>query len=206
MKTHTLALTLAFALSTLASSTQAQTPLTPKAQWAADTQTALTRYQGDKKLCNDESNASTRLQCRREAKAQYDQALAAAKSKAKIAMPAPVASTQHVCTDCARVTAVLVGEKAGEGSALGMIAGGVGGALLGHQVGAGTGKDLATIAGALGGAYAGKKIEEKVKTQKVWNVSVAYANGNKAHFEFEQDPGFKVGDAVRNSGHSIVRQ
>jgi uncharacterized protein YcfJ len=42
------------------------------------------------------------------------------------------------------------------GTAIGAVAGG----LLGHMVGSGKGNTLATVAGAVGGGYAGKKIEE----------------------------------------------
>jgi len=42
----------------------------------------------------------------------------------------------------------------------GMAIGAVAGGLLGHMVGAGKGNALATAAGAIGGGYAGKKIEE----------------------------------------------
>lgn len=193
--------TLTIALASCAA--MAETPMTPKAQLAADNKTALTRYNDDKALCNDEASSAARLQCRRDAKTEYDKALAAAKAKMTAAsQPAP---PKAACLDCGKVTAVKVVEKAGEGGALGVIAGGVGGALLGRQVGGGAGKDLATIAGALGGAYAGKKIEEKVKTQNVWVVSVQYDNGSKKDFEFAADPGFKVGDEIKNAGESIAR-
>jgi uncharacterized protein YcfJ len=42
----------------------------------------------------------------------------------------------------------------------GMAIGAVAGGLLGHMVGSGKGNALATAAGAIGGGYAGKKIEE----------------------------------------------
>ncbi|MBE1161296.1 glycine zipper 2TM domain-containing protein [Dyella acidiphila] len=42
----------------------------------------------------------------------------------------------------------------------GMAIGAVAGGLLGHMVGSGKGNALATAAGAVGGGYAGKKIEE----------------------------------------------
>jgi outer membrane lipoprotein SlyB len=190
----------------------AETPLTPKAQWAADSKKALARYNDDKKLCNDESTSNARLQCRRDAKTEYDKAIAAAKAQMTAsAKAAPVKAakvvngTAPVCADCGKVVAVTMTEKEGESSPVGLIAGGVAGAVLGHQVGSGTGKDLATIAGAVGGAYAGKKIEEKVKTHKVWAVSVHYANGTKNTFNFDQEPGLKVGDSVKNSGNSVVR-
>lgn len=202
------AVALAATASTAFSQAPAPTTLTPKAQYAADSKKAQDRYAEDKKLCNDEATSNARLQCRRDAKSEYDKAIAAAKAQMKAATPVAEAKTTNgkvMCADCARVLAVNVTEKEGEGSPVGMIAGGVAGAVLGHQIGSGTGKDLATIAGAAGGAYAGKKIEEKIKTRKIWNVSVQYDNGNKGHFEFAQDPGFKVGDHVRKSGNSIVR-
>ncbi len=65
---------------------------------------------------------------------------------------------------------------------------------------------MATIAGAAGGAYAGHKVEQKMKTSKVWAVQVKYDNGNTKTFNFDKDPGFAAGDPVKDSGHSIVRR
>lgn len=206
IKKHTLCLALGLAIP--ASSVWAITapPVVSAAQ---------ARYDADKKLCNDETTSSARLQCRRDAKAEYDQAVAAAKAKAAAvtaapaAAPAPAATptpAQLGCTECGRVMAVSVTQKAGDYSAVGVLAGGAIGAVLGNQVGGGFGKDLATLAGAAGGAYAGKVIEEKMKTHTVWNVTVHYANDSKTNFEFTTDPGFQVGDRVKNSGNTIVRQ
>ena len=58
----------------------------------SDTKAAQARYESDKKLCNDETSSSARLQCRRDAKAEYDQAVAAAKNRAA-ATPAPAPAT-----------------------------------------------------------------------------------------------------------------
>ena len=162
---------------------------------------AKARFQADKKLCADEATSEARLQCRRDAQTVYDKALAANR-------PGTVYSSKDAqanCTDCGRVTAVKVNETAGDSNAVGLIAGGVAGAVLGHQVGGGMGKDLATIAGAAGGAYAGKKIQENMSTHKVWTVSVKYTTGHTANFEFAQDPGLAVGDAVKKSGNNLVR-
>ena len=188
--------------------------LSPKAQLAADNKAAAARYESDKKLCVDEASSTARLQCRRDAKAEYDKALTEAKARMAVASQANgTASTvapakapaAPVCLDCGKVIAVVVTEKAGEGGPLGMIAGGAAGALLGHQIGGGTGKDLATIAGAVGGAYAGKKIEERAKTHTVWNVSVQFEDGSKRSYEFAQEPGYRVGEAVKRSGDTISR-
>lgn len=207
-------LALASALALLAPSAWAN----PKAQLAADTKAAQAAYEADRKLCNDETTSSARQQCRRDAKAEYDEALAAAKSRAAAAAatatpaattttpPSAAASAAAACADCGRVMAVAVTQKAGDASAMGVIAGGAIGAVLGNQVGGGFGKDLATLAGAAGGAYAGKIIEEKMKTHTVWTVTVHYPNDSKTSFEFTTDPGLQVGDWVRNSGNTIVRK
>lgn len=213
MKTQTFSLACALALASLTFSATAQTVLSAKAQYTADSKAAKTRYDSDLKLCADEPSSSARLQCRRDAKTEYDKTLTEAKARMSVAAPAaapaavtsPAPVSQPICPDCGKVVSVSVTEKQGEGSALGVIGGGVAGALLGQQVGQGAGKDLATIAGAVGGAYAGKKIEEKVRTHKVWSVNVQYGDGSRRSFEFNQDPGLIVGDKVRNSGDSIVR-
>lgn len=185
-----------------ASPAGAQTSWSTSSPVVADTaQAAKARYEADKKLCVDEASPEARLQCRRDAQAVYNKALAALPAKGTYSTK-PKATA---CVDCARVTAVNVVEKEGESNAVGMIAGGVAGAVLGNQVGGGFGKKLATVAGAAGGAYAGKKIQENMNATKVWQVSVTYTNGNTGTFEFAQDPGFKVGDAVKKTGESLQR-
>ena len=199
-------LPLACAVACVMAAMPARSATTPKTQYAEDSKAALARYEADKKLCNDEVTPAARVQCRRDARTLYDQALADAKARMSAAgTAAKAASAAPACPECGRVIAVSATEKAGEGSALGMIAGGAAGALLGRQVGGGTGRDIATIAGAVGGAYAGKKIEEKVKTHKSWIVTVEFEDGSKGNFEFEEEPAFKVGDSVRKSGKTLVK-
>ncbi|MEO0002506.1 MAG: hypothetical protein RLZZ22_198 [Pseudomonadota bacterium] len=187
---------------------QPQGSLTPKAQYAADTQAAQSRYKSDLGICAEEPVSAGRMQCKRDAKAEYEQALADAKlrqeSAGKVA-PAQTFKPSALCADCGKVSSVQLLDRAGEGSAVGMIAGGAAGALLGRQVGAGLGKDLATLAGAAGGAYAGKQLEQRMKTQKVWDVTVSYPGGDTLHYEFTQDPGLQVGDVVRKTEQTITR-
>ena len=180
--------------------------VSPQTQYLIDSKNAQTRYDSDKLLCNDETTSQSRLQCRRDAKADFDKALAEAKAQRTAAStPKPPEPSKPACADCGKVASVSMTEKEGEGSPLGLIAGGAAGALLGRQIGSGTGKNLATIAGAVGGAYAGKKIEEKVKTHKVWTVGVHYPDGSNKNFDFDKDPGLKVGDTVKNADQSVVR-
>jgi outer membrane lipoprotein SlyB len=165
-------------------------------QYAADSREAAARYAQGRALCNDERNQGQRMKCLRSAKAENDNALASAKSRMK---------NGASCIDCGRITAVNVGQKRGDSNALGVIAGGAAGALLGHQVGGGKGKDLATIAGAVGGAYAGKKIQEKANATKTWTVEVQFDNGQRGSYTFDADPGVKSGDRVQKAGQQIKR-
>lgn len=170
--------------------------VTPKEQYSTDSTDAAARYAEDRAICGDERNQGQRMKCLRVAKAENAKSLAEAKARLK-ASPA--------CPDCGKVTAVNMSERKGEGNAVGMLAGGAAGALLGRQVGSGTGKDLATIAGAAGGAYAGKKIQEKATSTKVWTVDVQYDNGRNGSFTFERDPGVQRGDRVKSAGQSLMR-
>jgi outer membrane lipoprotein SlyB len=179
--------------------------VSPREQYNMDTRDAAARYAEDRAICADERNQGQRMKCLRTAKAENTRMLADAKANLD-GQPAPAAQRGNMaCLDCGKVTAVNVSEKRGESNAMGMIAGGAAGALLGHQVGGGTGKKLATVAGAVGGAYAGKKIQENVNSTKVWTVDVQYDNGRSGSFNFDHDPGVQRGDRVKNSGQSITR-
>ena len=192
-----------FAASATAGST---TSVAAKESYTAAKKEAATRYAEDKKLCAEETSSSARMQCLRDAKTEYSKSLVTASEAYKNASSAPVAKSVSACTDCGKVTEVKVVEKKGESTPLGLIAGGVAGAVLGHQVGGGRGKDVATLAGAAGGAYAGHKIEENVRSTKSWVVSVHFDNGGNQDFSFAADPGYAAGDAVKMSGSGIARR
>lgn len=177
-------------------------PALTHARDGADQQ-AQARYAQDRQLCSEESTSAARMQCLRDAREEYNKALAG--NKAESAQK-PERKSGQACAACGTVVAVKVGEKEGEGSVVGVLGGGVVGAILGNQVGQGSGKDLATIAGAAGGAYAGHKIEQNVNKTKFWKVTVRFENGDEKSFNFDHDPGFIDGDAVRQSGNSIVRR
>ena len=190
---------MAMMLAGLVSSAHAQP--SAKEQYNAETKRLATRYADDQKLCSDENDSGARMQCLRDAKSDYDKSLALTKAQYKASPAKP-----GECHECGKVTSVVVSDKAGESSALGVIAGGVAGALLGNQVGSGHGRQLATVAGAAGGAYAGKKIEEKAKSTKQWTVHVQYDNGEHASFNFDHDPRMLSGDRVQRSNGTIVRR
>lgn len=151
-------------------------------------------YDEARRACEDERNQGQRKKCLRELE-----------NHPKASQVTSSQRSAKVCQDCAKVLGVRVDKRAGESNALGAVAGGAAGALLGNQVGSGSGKTIATIAGAVGGAYAGKKIQEKANETRYWVVDVQYDNGRRGAFTFEHDPGLQRGDRVRNNGSSITR-
>ncbi len=174
-------------------------------QLAQDNRDAAARYAEDRAICNDERNQGQRMKCLRTAKAEHNAARAQAKTRLASTNTNNQQRSSPSCIDCGRVTAVKVDQKRGDSNALGVVAGGAAGALLGHQVGGGTGKDLATIAGAVGGAYAGKKLQERANATKTWTVEVQYDNGQRGSFSYDADPGVQNGDRVQKAGQFLKR-
>jgi outer membrane lipoprotein SlyB len=109
------------------------------------------------------------------------------------------------CSDCGVVAGVRVVEKEGKASGVGAVAGGVGGALLGSQLGKGNGKTALTVAGAAGGAYAGHQVEKSMKKTKSWEVSVKLEGGSTRNFSYAAEPGFRAGDKVRIRDGKLTR-
>jgi outer membrane lipoprotein SlyB len=119
----------------------------------------------------------------------------------KRAEPAPrhvqLASVKPPCPDCGVIEAVRAVEIKGKGSGVGAAAGGLIGAVAGHEVGGGRGKTLATVLGAVGGAIAGNEIEKKQKTTTQWQVTVRLENGHEQVVTLAQQPPWREGDHVR---------
>lgn len=205
MKTTSLILSSVLGTLLFAAGAQADMKMA-KQQYADESKRITVRFNEDKKLCSEESESALRLQCLRDAKAERDKAMKIAKDNLKTASSNPAASPATNCPTCGKVVAVNLKEKQGESGAVGMIAGGLTGALLGNQVGKGHGKEVATVAGAAGGALLGNQIEKKMKSSKIWEVVVQQQNGSSTTYSFQQDPHFVVGDVVVPSGDSIVRR
>ena len=155
------------------------------------------RYEADRKLCAEERDSATRIQCLRDARAEFDKAVAAGGQAG-----APTGS----CAGCGRVVGVTTAERKGGRTGAGAVAGGVAGGVLGHQIGGGTGRTLATVAGVLGGAYVGDKVEQNVRSTTVWSVRVRLDDGSERTFDLETDPGLREGDPVTVSNGTVARR
>ena len=143
-----------------------------------------------------------------------------ANSKTANVKPAAVTATaaEHVqdsvkkaevaaaCANCGVVQSVQAVEKANEATGLGAVAGGITGAVVGHQIGEGQGKSLATVAAAVGGAFAGNKIEQNMHKSRIINVNVRMEDGTARTMKLTADPGLLPGDKVKIVDGVLVRR
>jgi len=110
-----------------------------------------------------------------------------------------------VCGNCGVVSQIREITQPGEASGVGAVAGGVVGAILGHQIGGGTGRQLATIAGAAGGAYAGHQIEKSQRKSTRYEVVVKMDDGTNRSVMVDMLPGWQVGERVRIENGALTR-
>ena len=109
------------------------------------------------------------------------------------------------CADCGVVASIAPVEVKGRTNGLGLIAGGVTGALVGNQIGHGNGNALATIGGAAGGAFAGNEIEKHAKKSVQYKVRVRMPDGTFRTTYQSAAPTFAVGDKVKVSNGRVVK-
>lgn len=120
--------------------------------------------------------------------------------------PPPIANDRNAaCTECGVVASINKVEVKGQTNGLGMIAGGVTGALVGNQVGRGKGNALATVGGAAGGAFAGNELEKHFKKATRYEVRVRLNDGTYRTTYDSSPPGYAIGDKVKVSNGRVVK-
>ena len=137
--------------------------------------------------------------------AEQRKAAARAQSQQSMASSTLPPAVKAVCANCGVVVSINPVETEGQGSGLGVIAGGVLGGLLGHQVGSGSGRDLATVAGAVGGAVAGNKIEKNAKKATLYDITVRLDNGETVKFNQTTVPSFAIDQRVKIENGKVVK-
>jgi len=114
------------------------------------------------------------------------------------AAPAPSAPRAKArCPNCGVVVDVKEVKVKGEGTGVGVVAGGVAGAVLGHEVVGGRNQGLGTVAGALGGAAVGREVERHARSTTRYDVAVRMDDGSTKTVSSETQPAWKSGDRVR---------
>jgi len=122
-------------------------------------------------------------------------------------MPPPPAVSQMqappVCGYCGTIEGVREVKQAGQGTGVGAVAGGVGGAVIGKQFGNGRGSNALAILGAVGGAIAGHQVEKSVRSTTTYEVSVRMEDGSTRSIAQATPPAWRTGERVRVEGNTI---
>ncbi len=109
-----------------------------------------------------------------------------------------------VCADCGTVENFREVDVKGKATGAGAVAGGVLGAIVGHQFGRGSGKDLLAIAGAAGGAFAGHEAEQNIRSDKRYEISVRMQDGSLRTVSQTAAPAWRIGDRVRVVNNQVI--
>lgn len=109
------------------------------------------------------------------------------------------------CATCGVVASVNAFQEKPKKSVVGMVGGGVVGALVGNQFGHGTTNAITTVGGAAGGAYLGNEIGKKVQTTTHYKVVVRMDGGGTKTVTYAAQPGFSVGSHVRVENGRLVQ-
>ena len=94
---------------------------------------------------------------------------------------------------------------------LGAVVGGLGGAVLGRQIGGGSGRDAATVLGGVAGAAVGSQVGRgqqapaATTTQPTYRISVQTDQGAMRTYEVPTPGELRVGDRVRVENGVIYR-
>jgi outer membrane lipoprotein SlyB len=115
-------------------------------------------------------------------------ATSASATPSTVAQAPSAAQPQVICTSCGTVEAVTPITREGQGSGVGVIAGGVLGGVVGNQVGKGSGRTAATVLGAIGGGWAGNKVEKNMKKTTAYSVRVRMEDGSSRTVEQNSSP------------------
>lgn len=114
------------------------------------------------------------------------------------------AARAPLCTVCGRIESVQAVQQAAPATGLGAVAGGVLGGVLGNQVGKGSGRTAATVLGAVGGGYVGHTVEQRTRTQTVYEVRVRMDDGSVRRFTRSQPVPEGAPVRVEGKGFQLV--
>ena len=112
-----------------------------------------------------------------------------------------VAKASLVCAHCGVVESVVAVKRKGEATGLGVVAGGVLGAVVGHQMGNGNGKKAMTVIGGVAGGVAGNEVEKRARGDTVYQVRVRMDDNTERTIEQAEPP--HVGARVEVQGNTL---
>lgn len=117
----------------------------------------------------------------------HSKSSATANTAGQTSWSAPGGTTQAaLCSHCGTVESVSSVQQKGQGTGLGVVAGGLLGGVAGHQMGGGKGKTAMTVLGAIGGGFAGNEVEKRARGETLFNVQVRMEDGSTRVFKRPQ--------------------
>lgn len=118
--------------------------------------------------------------------------------------PPPGAPAPAICQDCGVVEGVHEVVTPGKGTGIGVVAGGLAGAVIGNQFGSGGARDVARIGGAVAGGYLGNEVEKSARKTTHYDISVRMDNGSMRTVTADVQPAWRAGDRVKISNGVLV--
>jgi uncharacterized protein YcfJ len=115
--------------------------------------------------------------------------------KPSAAAAKPARRVAAACSDCGVVLGVEEKTVMGHGTGVGAVAGGVAGAVIGHEMG--DGSRAGTAVGAVVGGIAGHQIERGARSTKRYETSVRMHDGSVKVAKADTQPTWRAGDKVR---------
>jgi uncharacterized protein YcfJ len=115
--------------------------------------------------------------------------------KSPVASAKPARRVAAACSDCGVVVGVEEKTVMGHGTGVGAVAGGVAGAVIGHEMG--DGSRAGTAVGAVVGGIAGHQIERGARSGKRYEISVRMQDGSVKVAKSDTQPSWRAGDKVR---------
>jgi outer membrane lipoprotein SlyB len=179
----------------------APAPGTPDKFTALEGSTTVAQQQAGTKVHAAQAEAQPAPQPQRAPKPAPSRPVQVAQAGATPA-PVPVAPQRApVCASCGTVESVHAIEEKGQGSGLGVVAGGVLGGIVGNQFGGGHGKTAMTVIGAGAGALAGNEVEKRARATTTYDVRVRMEDGSVR--SFRQSQALAVGTRVTVDGNTL---
>ena len=110
------------------------------------------------------------------------------------------------CPYCGVVESVNLVEMRGQGSGVGVVAGGIAGALTGNSMGQGNSRTAMNFLGGADGAYAGNEIEKNTHKTSSYCIRVRLENGLLRTLYQRNPPAVAAGDHVKIVDGVVMQQ
>ena len=122
---------------------------------------------------------------------------------ASVPPPPPAQAPAPLPGDAGVIASVKEVDQPGQAKGLGAVAGGIAGAVVGHNIS--DHNKLVTVLGGVGGALLGNQVEKTARATKRWEITVRMDDGSTRTIPSESEPAWHAGDRVRVLDGQILK-